>query len=645
MCGIVALFSPDQPAHRLEIVQRMLSTITHRGPDDAGVMAHERTTLGFRRLSILDLSLNGHQPMTSADGSCSIVFNGEIYNYVELRRQLQAAGHVFASTGDTEVLLHAYMHWGRDAVERLNGMWAFVIIDRRSGTVFGSRDRFGIKPLFRCNVGGHVMLASEIKAIRASGLYRDDINPCVVADYLLDGRLDETPQTFYRGIEQVPAAHSFEIAADGSFTQWRYWSVSSASEQPHEEPAAAFAYLFEDAVRMHMRSDVPVAVHLSGGLDSSSILCASARVRGESGAVDPLKAFSFSDGEFDESRYIQDTIANAGAHLQCLQTDAARVWADLPRMLAAQDEPVHSLTAVIGYQLMALTQADGIRVILNGQGADETLGGYPSYFRDGWMTLLKQGGLAPAWREVTAYALDSGNSASTRFFDLLRHALQSKARASATYRTLAQRRYRRLRRSLPWAEPDLAKLVTGYPDHESPQLRSSLARSVEVTPLPIYLRVEDRNSMAHSVEARVPFLDHRLVELAFGLPRQWKLRGGFNKVLLRDAMQNRIPESVRARRDKMGFPVPAARWMRSDLYPRLRELFADLGGSVAGWVRLDGVQGLLEEHRVGTSDHSQVLFRVAQLMLWKDATSRTASSSASPFIQFAQQSAQTVVRT
>jgi asparagine synthase (glutamine-hydrolysing) len=619
MCGFIALISHSKSEERRSLVERMLSTIRHRGPDGEGILIDQTAALGFRRLSILDLSHLGDQPMTSTDGSCTIVFNGEIFNYLELRQELQSLGRIFRSQSDTEVLLNAYIEWGHACVERLNGMWAFVIIDRNTGKLFGSRDRFGIKPLYRWSGGGQTIIASEIKAIRASGLYRDEINSGVVSDYLLGGRLDESAATFFKGIDQLPAGYSFEVGADGSSHQWRFWDLRTISERPNDEAPAAFAGLFEDAVRLHMRSDVPVGVHLSGGMDSTSIICASSRVQSEAGASGKLKAFSYADTEYDESQYIDATLARTGIELVTLKTDANRVWEDLPRMLRYQDEPVHSLTAVVGFQLMQLTQEHGIRVILNGQGADETLGGYPSYFRDGWVTLLKEGGLLPAWREVGRYALTTGGIRRALFIKLLRHVMQTHMRALPQYRRLAKQRYRARLKNVSWVNPALALSASDIPESDGADLRSTLLQSVEMSPLPLYLRVEDRNSMAHSIETRLPFLDYRLVSLAFSLERQWKLNGSLNKFVLREAMRGRIPELVRARQDKMGFPTAATRWFRNELYPKIREVFIDLGGAATDYLHRQTLLDHLEQHRTGQANHAEPLFRAMQFLLWKDS--------------------------
>lgn len=628
MCGFVLYAgSPDTP-HRESVIRRMLQYIHHRGPDDEGLLDDPLATLGFRRLSILDLSDQGHQPMTSADGRYAIVFNGEIFNYLELRAQLLARGHRFESTGDTEVLLHAYAEWGPACLPRLNGMWAFVIVDRVGRKLFGARDRFGIKPLFRWTDGRQTLMASEIKAIRASGLYRTEIDLPLAADYVVEGSLDQTSRTLFRGIEQVPAAHCFELEHDGRYRQWPYWRLEDYPEQEAGDPVERFAELFENAIALHMRSDVPVGVHLSGGLDSTSIACAAARVRAAAGAQGPLKAFSFVDREFDETRFIEDTISRTGATPVLLQTSAEKVWDDLPRVLEYQDEPVHSLTAVVSFQLMALTAQHGVRVILNGQGADETMGGYPSYFRDGWVSELTQRGLPAVWHQVARYATAKGEPALRLLGNLLMHVLKSKLRAVPAYRRMARGRQLAASRKLGWVRPEFAALTSAHSDRATPDLRSTLIHSIRHNPLPLYLRVEDRNSMAHAIEARVPFLDHRLVEFEMALGRAWKLDGDLNKVLLRRAMRGRIPDSVQERREKMGFPTPTAKWMGGALYSQVADRLSRLRPTAAEHLDSSVLTSLLVKHRAGVGDHSAVLFRAAQWDLWLEQTDRLETADA-----------------
>jgi asparagine synthase (glutamine-hydrolysing) len=615
MCGIAVVVGLDGAQVDASRLERMAGVLSHRGPDDSGTLMAGPVGLGFRRLSILDLSSAGHQPMTTGDGQVAVVFNGEIYNFVELRKELEGLGHPFRSSGDTEVLLRAYLQWGRECLPRFNGMWAFAIYDKRRGVVFAARDRFGMKPLYRCVTKHHVLLASEIKAIRASGLVPDAINWSTAARFLLENRLDETNETFYEGIEHVPPGTAFEVDLGGARKEWRYWSLESPGPAPADAPAR-FADLFEDAVRLHMRSDVPVGVDLSGGLDSTSIICSTARVRREQGATEPLMAFCYQAPEFDESTYISDTVRQTGATLVNLRTSAQSLWDDLTRMLWYQDEPVHSMTAVIGYQLMRLAAQHGVKVVLNGQGADETIGGYDSYFRDYWYTLVRGGRLRDAWSQVGEYARSHRGSRPELVRRLARHLVQTELRSLDLYRAMSQSaRLRRLRANA-WFEDSLREQLPLDEADQGVDLMSSLRHGVTVAPLPLYLRVEDRNSMAHSVEARLPFLDYRIVSLLFSLKPEWHLRGPWNKYVLRESMRGRIPESVRSRVDKMGFPHPAKRWFGNELREPVLDILHSQPTRERGIYNTKAILRDAERHRQGEVDVAARLFSVAEFETW-----------------------------
>jgi asparagine synthase (glutamine-hydrolysing) len=621
MCGIVGVLSLNGSADP-SVVERMSCALRHRGPDARGVHVAGAVGLGFRRLAILDLTPTGDQPMPSEDGRLVIVFNGEIFNYVELRRELQALGHRFKSTGDTEVLLHAYQQWGRDCLPRLNGMWAFLIHDTRTGTIFGSRDRFGIKPLYRCRTSGQVLLASEIKAIRASGVYDGGPNWSTVSRLLLDGRMDKvecSDATCYRDIEQVPAGSAFELRENGAFTQWKYWSLDGLPTAGISDPPRCFRELLADAVRLRMRSDVPVGVSLSGGLDSTSIISMMANARAASDGVAPgasLQAFSFMSAEFDEEPYIRETIGLTGAEHYRVEVDPLRLWENLERFLWFQDEPVHSLTGMIGYEVYGLARANGVKVVLCGQGADEVLAGYPSYFADYWRGLVRAGLLHRLWREIDAYGRVHGEGSASLLRRTMRQFCGFQLRRVPPYRAVADGKRLASLRANPWFTPDVARAYPNTIGDEPESLEASLRGSVERSPLPLYLRVEDRNSMAHSVEARLPFLDYRLVSMAFQLGADWKLRGPWTKYLLREAMRGCIPESVRTRPDKMGFPAPAGRWFRTVLYEPMQDLLASAAARTRGLYNVEAIRRDLRRHREGVFDVSDALFTIAQLESW-----------------------------
>ena len=617
MCGFVLALFPDATVVESSVIDRMTTAIRHRGPDDAGTFFSGPVAMGFRRLSILDMSPLGHQPMSTEDGSVTLVFNGEIYNYLELRSELEALGHHFKSSGDTEVLLRSYLQWGTDCVNKFNGMWAFVLYDRKRGKLFGSRDRFGIKPLYHYSGGGHVLLASEIKSIRASGLYRGSTNWQTASRYLLEGRLDDTPETFYSGITQIPAGAAFEFTLEGKFKQWQYWSLDNLPASIADDPAKAFAELFEDAVRLHMRSDVPVGVHLSGGLDSTSIICASARLREAAGATGPLMAFSYIAPEFDESKYIRDTVEQTAATMVTLNTNPVRLWELLREVLWFQDEPMHSMTPLVGYELMRLTASSGVKVILNGQGADETIAGYSSYFTEYWRNLLQQGRMISAWREIGRYVKGHQGNQTSVFLDQLRYVFQAWLTGSSAYRNAA--RWKRTRRDATsgwFTEALFQHQVIEDAGAVRIGLNARLADSIYHDPLPLYLRIEDRNSMAHSIEARLPFLDHRLVSLLFGLPLNWRIRGPWNKYILREAMRGRIPESVRTRIDKMGFPVPGRSWFADALAEPVLDTVTSQAARERGIYNTAAIVRDIERHRRGEIDVSDKIFRTAQHEVW-----------------------------
>jgi len=617
MCGLAGVVLNERDGNPLRTVARMLAVLRHRGPDDEGTYVQATVALGFRRLSILDLSPAGHQPMSAANGLVTIIFNGEIYNFVELRKELESRGHSFRSTGDTEVLLHSYLEWGVECLSRLNGMWSFVIHDRRTNSLFGARDRFGIKPFYYHRSDGRFVFASEIKAIRASGLYEDRLNAVVASSFLVDGRLDETAETFYAGIRALPAGCSFVYSlGDGTYSESRYWDIAQAPTHAVNNITETFAELFEDAVRLHMRSDVPIGIHLSGGLDSTSIACAAARIRSAAGAEGPPFVFSYMPKEFDESQYIRATVEQTRARLIELKTSASDLWSDLETMLRFQDEPVHTLTALVSFQLMRATAAHGIRVVLNGQGGDETLAGYSNYFRNYWSVLLRNSGVSAMWREMKRFAEVHGGPGPMRLFaDVLSRKMFYKLGEIPSYRAWAlRRRAARIREG--WFTPELVREVPQSYPFPPADLNGALAYAQRVDPLPLYLRLEDRNSMAFSIEARLPFLDYRVAELAFRLPDEWKLRGPWNKYVLRESMSGRIPENVRIRPDKMGFPVPAHTWFSENLFEPVMDLLTSRQAIESGRYRVETIERDMYRHRRGEADFSDALFSVAQFEIW-----------------------------
>jgi len=613
------------PADR-SIIERMATAVFHRGPDSNGSYLSGSVGLGFRRLSILDRAATGEQPMMSPDGQVILCFNGEIYNYVEVRKELADRGHLFRSTGDTEVLLHAYLEWGRECLTKFNGMWAFLIYDIREGKVFGSRDRFGKKPLYYYRSPENIFFASEIKAILASGQYNGSINQEKTSALLLGRGLhtvDEDTHTFYTGIDQLPAGHAFELYLDGRFNQWPFWSLPDTQTCKIENPAEAFYDLFENACSIRMRSDVPVGMFLSGGMDSTSILCCLSKVAKNKFPASSLSVFSYQSREYDESVYIRDTLRQTGVPIIQCEPRFRRLWDSLKEMLWFQDEPVHSVGPVITYELYYMASQHGIKVILTGGGADEYLAGYPNYFLNYWCSLLRDCGIAETWKEIAAYSVVREDRTWPLFKKSVRHLWQSELRRVPAYRRLAdwKRRYELGKDS--WFKQELVEGLGMDKDrYDDPCLDGALKRAISRAPLPEYLRVNDRNSMAHSVEARAPFLDYRLVSFVSQLAPNWKMRGPWNKYILREAMRGRIPESVRSRVEKWGFPVPVRKWFASDWVEQVKDLLANRQMRERGIYNLAKIQKDYELHCNGVVDISDKLFNVVQFGLWSELQSR-----------------------
>jgi asparagine synthase (glutamine-hydrolysing) len=624
MCGFVGFLAlTDESAPTSEWVTSLIDTIAHRGPDDSGVLIAGRIGLGFRRLAILDLSPAGHQPMTSRDGTLSIVFNGEIYNYVELRAELQALGHRFVSSGDTEVLLAAYAQWGRRCVDRLVGMFAFCVVDRRTSTLFVARDRLGIKPLFVVRHQRGVLFASELKVMRRSGLWSGKLNTARFAQFLSYGRTEEVlddADTYLDGVQQIMPGHSRTLRFDGTQVDECYWAPSHREERERADVVPRFLAMFDDSMKLHMRSDVPVGVMLSGGMDSVSIACTMAQLAGTANAGQTLHAFCYLSEDFDESKQLIDTISQTGATMhEVAAVEAETFWTRLRETIWFHDQPVHSASVLVGFELYRLAAASGIRVVLSGQGADETIGGYEYFFDHLLVTEALRGRLPTLLAQAESVAAIRGKTRKEMLMRCARLARAHFMSSLAGYRQITASRRLAEGRGLRFLTPEFRALAS--PAMEAPAgqtLGIALERAVRQSPLPHYLRIEDRNSMAHSVESRVPFLDHRLVEQAMALPAQWKMFDGWNKRVLRDAMTGRIPDSVRLRRQKFGFPTSAKRWFAGPLAEGMRAIISDGAAMRSGWFDQPVVARELERHVRGETDASNLLFNVAQLNAFFD---------------------------
>lgn len=573
MCGIAGIFDPSLKsygqgvegggeAHPLRRdVGKMTSALHHRGPDAMGVWTQGPAALGCARLSILDLSEAGNQPM-SLDGRLWIVHNGEIYNYVELRRQLEGR-YQFRTGTDTEVILAAFDRWGEECLERFNGMFAFVIWDAKKRTAFGARDRLGIKPLYYClhPESGRVAFGSEIRSLRTLDWCRVEVNPQMLFDFLLDRVSDHTAETMYDGVLQMKPGTKFRWSAEGGFSVSRYWEFLPAADGYVEDEAAVksrFSELFEDAVALQLRADVPVGCMLSGGLDSSSLFCAASRKA--KGLGREIYSFSTRTSPLTGENAMIDLFVKGreGFHREDFIADAD-FQADIEDLIRAQEEPFADGSMLAHFRLMREVRNSGVKVILSGQGGDEILDGYYSGIWYFLASLIRRGEVGKFVRGAAGFSERYGFSRRFVIFQALTRVglrWMSDFYVESAFRMRAG-----------WISSDFFEgcrrgrevKKAGWP--KDPYLRY-LKNLVSAFSLPGFLHYEDRNSMFFGVEARVPFLDHRLVEFLGGCSPKIKMKNCETKYLLRSSMRGLVPDQILDRHKKEAFPAPVGKWMK-----------------------------------------------------------------------------------
>lgn len=645
MCAIAGLYSPSGMSVDLRTLEAMTQVQAHRGPDGEGyvLLAHggaegplavkgplasslpsgaHRYALGFghRRLAIVDLSPLGHQPMATEDGRCWVTCNGEIYNHIELRRELREKGHRFRSASDTEVLLAAYREWGEACVTRFNGMFAFALWDGDRRRLFCARDRLGVKPFYYSWDGEQFAFTSEIKGLLAAGV-RPVPNHRAVFDYLDGACLDHTDGTFFEGILQLLPAHCLTVDGRG-VTLSRYWAVPLAAEEPCLTPRASaqtFLDLFRDAVRIRLRSDVPIGTCLSGGLDSSAIVCvANELMFGDKPEVsravvgERQKTFSscFEDPAFDERRFIRMVLDRTGAASHETFPDPKEL-ADLAEQLIwQQDEPFGSTSIFAQWNVMRLAAQAGVKVLLDGQGADEQLAGYHGFFGALYADLIAGKRWGRLARELLAYRRLHG--------PLPRYLVANFARAVLPV-SLARAVRSRMTGSVDWIAGDFRRQWGPMPSGSNgPSSHFQRMQHALLTGngLRALLHYEDRNSMAFGIETRLPFLDYRLVEFLAGLPAYDKIRRGWTKAVLRDAMEGILPEEVRWRVDKMGFVTPEDQWFRTSLRDITREILTDSRTRARGYLNVEAALQEFDAHVAGRKNLTFTLWRWLNLELW-----------------------------
>lgn len=628
MCGIAGIVSTDGRPPDVAAAQRLIACLDHRGPDGRGSYADDRVALEHVRLSILDPSPAGAQPMSRY--GLHLIHNGEVYNYQELARELSAQGYEFTTGTDTEVMLAAYHAWGPDAVRRFNGMWAFALWDPGRSQLLLSRDRMGVKPLYYRRAPGTIAFASEVTPLQAVGPIADDDTwrpePDVraVRDFLTRALVDHSDHTFVDGIQSLPPAHNMIVTRDRVALQ-RYWGPPSLSDdasrgmngtdQANDERLVdEFAELFTSSVRLRLRADVPLGTCLSGGLDSSAVVATTALlvnepVDGAAATNEQRPRFGFharfpADG-VDESEYAA-LVAKAAKLKMVYRTPTIdSLLGTVSLLLRAQGEPFAGSSVYAQWSIMQAVQEHGLKVLLDGQGGDEVVGGYARYFGYRIGSLLASRGWTGALPELRAQVA-SGVNPATAIQSAVRALLP--AQADGPLRAAARGRYG-VRVS---GDLVAAPILVSQHREGGTALARRLWQDLASESLPALLRYEDRNSMAFGIEARVPYLDYRLIEFTAALPDRLRVNGGWAKVALRRAMRGRVPDSIIRRRDKMGFATPERSWLRQSL-PEISGLLREGQVIERGWVRRDEIDRLLALE--ARPDAGQ-LWRLLTLEMW-----------------------------
>jgi asparagine synthase (glutamine-hydrolysing) len=633
MCGIAGIFYLDGRPIETKMLYEMSSTLRHRGPDSQGfaffsparnkffLTMEEKPALPFpcslglahRRLAILDLSMKAHQPMPNEDETLWLVFNGEIYNYVELRSELKAAGHQFRSECDAEVILHAYEEWSEECLNRFNGMWAFALWDSKKGSLFLSRDRFSIKPLYYLHKDNTFIFASEIKAILK--IFPDERKPDYnsIYKFLTQGLQDDSEQTFFPNIKQLPQASYMEISPRGKKLQ-SYWQLQEKSNTDiaKENPYEQFLYLLKDAIRLRLRSDVPVGTCLSGGLDSSSIVTLATEI-----SQQPFHTFSsiYEEESCDESFYIDIIVKHCNTKPHYINPRAEDFFETLPTIIWYQDEPINASGIYSQWNVMKLA-AGKVKVLLDGQGGDEILGGYHSFFIPYLADYLRKSINPKNWIELGKILGD------IRYIKTISYQRYAKLFLSLISPQLVFGIEKFVHKKRTPLNPEFSESFSGISSssirkkHFKSKLDQWLYNSLTKTTLPAYLHFEDRSSMAFSIESRTPFLDYRLVEFLFQLPFDYKIRNGITKYILRKAMEGKMPNEIVNRKDKKGFPTPVDVWFKRELKENAKALLTSASFKGRGIFDQKKVLHVLEEHCQGKIDYSWHIWRWINLEFW-----------------------------
>lgn len=627
MCGINGIAFSARAGRNVEraVLERMRDVIRHRGPDDEGIFIDGPVGLGHRRLSIVDVAA-GHQPMTNEDGSLHITYNGEIYNHADFRSMLESHGHVYRTHCDTETILHLYEELGEACVDHLRGMFAFAIWDQRKKVLFIARDRFGVKPLYYAHTDdGSLYFGSEIKTLLEAGAIKPEINYAALPDYLAN-HATSGEETLFHGVKRLLPGHTL-VWRDGTIEVKRYWDISFAKNSEalpsqDEDYIAEWSELFRTSVRLRLMADVPLGMFLSGGIDSSAIAAVM------SGMVDePIKTFSvaFNEREANELEYARLVASAYKTNHHEIVVSPEDFFSALPKLVWHEDEPLAHPSSVALYFVSHLA-SQHVKVVLTGEGSDEMLAGYARYRKTvynlalgaRYLSLTSAGVRSAVRNQIVR--MPAGSKVRQK---LLRTFLSLSPNIESIYfdnfavfpRATQQQLLTPETRERVGAIDPYAGVRAALKQTDATSLLDRLLYADIKTYLHELLMKQDQMSMATSIESRVPFLDHKLVEFTCGLPERLKLRGWTTKYILRQSMKGALPEKILSR-PKMGFPVPISAWFRGAYSSVIDEYVLSERALSRGVFDPDFVRGLVNGHQRGGEDHSERLWALVNFEMW-----------------------------
>lgn len=604
MCGICGIINFNKSLVSESNIKNMMRCMNHRGPNDEGLYIHEQIGLGFVRLSILDLSPAGHQPFISADNRYVLVFNGEVYNYLEIREELQKKGHKFVSNTDTEVILKSFIEWGEQGLDKFNGMWAFVIYDTINNTIFASRDRYGIKPFYYYKDPNCFIFASDVQPILKVLPVAPKPDDKSVYEFLITNRSNHTEATFFDNIKKLQHGYNLKINLSDYKIDIQRWYDLKNIEAKGFESSEEFKHYLTDAIKLQLRSDVPIGLSLSGGLDSSTIGASISKIFNRS----DIHSFSAVYGEGvtgDESVFIREFKGYIdNIHFTTPTVDS--FLEDMDGFVEALGEPVPSTTVYAEYKVMQLAK-NYCTVVLNGQGVDEYMAGYHYFIGFYYKELFKKFNWGRIINDIYKYRKihHSWLAPKSFIFYLLPEKLKEKF----------------LIKKINYLHPDFVEQC-GYTENNIIQQLYSANNLNDAFFAHFEYKFEhlllwaDKTGMKHSLEARFPYLDHRLVEKIINTKKEQIYKNGVTKIILRESMQGILPEKVRMRMDKVGFKTPEADWFRNE---KFQKLIADIVNSESfktrKYFKYTQVMNMIEEHKKG-ANLAKEIWKILHLELW-----------------------------